>query len=500
MARAVSPSFASSSSKRAVDLAMCLAFALLLRIATFGDPNIHMDEAFYFYVGLEMHEGAVPYVDIWDRKPAGLFVLYSALAWISSSVLSYQIAAWLAASYTAWVIAQIVYRFGPRIAGLLAATCYIALLLPLNGHGGQTPVFYNALIASAVWLVLIEKQALKNGQVTWRSFTAMLLCGLALTIKQTTLFEGIFLGLWLVWLLWRSGTSLAKIAKLAAGFAALGALPFVSIGLWYWSAGYWDEYWFAMVTSNLARSQVSAAVTANIPVLLHALNFLPWGALAALIMANRYPSFAEHRAFFVGWLIAAFIGFLSAPYFLDHYALPLLVPFAIICAAHFGRSLAGKILGTVVVLSSIVLTNPFDFESHQRSRETFEGMEKAISENADRGTLFIYEGPMLIFAHPDVKRMSPAVFPWHLVSPAEAGTSPFDQKDEFKRILAAKPEFVAVTEDWFREPYPGALDELRQYVADECELLSSGERPNKRGRNVMSYLHGNCAEAAGEHP
>ncbi len=158
MSTAAPPETAPTHMSHAADLAACFAFALLLRIATFGDPNIHMDEAFYFFVGLEMHEGAVPYVDIWDRKPAGLFILYCALAGISGSVLSYQIAAWIAAGYTAWVIAQIVYRFGPRIAGLLAAACYIALLLPLNGHGGQTPVFYNALVASAVWLVLIETE------------------------------------------------------------------------------------------------------------------------------------------------------------------------------------------------------------------------------------------------------------------------------------------------------------------------------------------------------
>ena len=234
-------------------------------------------------------------------------------------------------------------------------------------------------------------------------------------------------------------------------------------------------------------------MTANIPVLLHALNLLPFGAVAALIMAPRYPVFAHYRAFFTGWLAAALVGFLSAPYFLDHYALPLLVPLAIICAAHFGKSLAGTVLGGVIALTSIALTNPFDFDSYKRSRETFDGMAAAISEHADEGTLFIYEGPMLIFAHPDVKRMSPAVFPWHLVSPAEAGTSPFDQKREFQRILAGQPEFVAVTDDWFREPYPGALDELRRYIAEECELLYSGERPNKRGRNVMSYLYGNCA-------
>lgn len=481
-------------SARLIDAGLCLVLALTLRFATFGDPNIHMDEAFYFYVGQAMWEGAIPYVDIWDRKPAGLFLLYAGLAGISSSVLSYQIAAWLSAAYTAWVIARIVGLFGPRSARLLAAACYLALLLPLNGHGGQSPVFYNSLIASAVWLVLLETGNLRAGSVRWRSYLAMLLCGLALTIKQTTLFEGVFLGLWMVWLLHRSGLPVSQWLGYASRFAFIGAFPFVSIGGWYAIAGHWDAYWFAMVTSNFARAQVGEAVGANIVVLLHAMHLLPLGAVAALIMAGRYPAFAAKRAFMTGWLIAAMIGFLSAPYFLDHYALPLLVPLCVICAAHFGRSLAGTVLGVVILLVSIALTNPFERESHELSRATYQGMVDAISQHADRGTLFIYEGPMLILAHPKVEAMSPVVFPWHLVSPAESGTSPYDQRTEFERVLARKPEFVTVTDDWFREPYPGANRELQSYIEKECELLFKGERPNKRGRNVVSYLYGNCAE------
>ncbi len=47
-----------------------LAVALLIRGPTFGYPLLHIDEQFYLLVGDRMLHGALPYVDIWDRKPS----------------------------------------------------------------------------------------------------------------------------------------------------------------------------------------------------------------------------------------------------------------------------------------------------------------------------------------------------------------------------------------------------------------------------------------------
>ena len=52
--------------------------ALALRLPDIGNPLIDLDEQFYLLVGDRMLHGAVPYVDIWDRKPVGLFLIYAA--------------------------------------------------------------------------------------------------------------------------------------------------------------------------------------------------------------------------------------------------------------------------------------------------------------------------------------------------------------------------------------------------------------------------------------
>ena len=49
------------------------------RAQTFGNPVIGFDEQFYLLVGDRMIHGAIPFVDIFDRKPIGLFLIYGAI-------------------------------------------------------------------------------------------------------------------------------------------------------------------------------------------------------------------------------------------------------------------------------------------------------------------------------------------------------------------------------------------------------------------------------------
>ena len=54
------------------------ALTFAVRAPTFGNPFLGFDEQFYLLVGDRMLHGALPYVDIFDRKPIGLFLLYAA--------------------------------------------------------------------------------------------------------------------------------------------------------------------------------------------------------------------------------------------------------------------------------------------------------------------------------------------------------------------------------------------------------------------------------------
>ena len=56
-----------------------LLVAVATRSATFGNPLVDMDDQFYWLVGRSWWDGHWPIVDIWDRKPVGLFLIYGAI-------------------------------------------------------------------------------------------------------------------------------------------------------------------------------------------------------------------------------------------------------------------------------------------------------------------------------------------------------------------------------------------------------------------------------------
>src|SRR5215216_6506963 len=96
-------------------LLLILLAALATRAVTFGNPLVDMDDQFYWLVGRSMWQGHWPILDIWDRKPVGLFLLYGAIAGIDRSILTVQIAATLFAAGTAILVRAAALRIAsPR--------------------------------------------------------------------------------------------------------------------------------------------------------------------------------------------------------------------------------------------------------------------------------------------------------------------------------------------------------------------------------------------------
>jgi 4-amino-4-deoxy-L-arabinose transferase-like glycosyltransferase len=111
-----------------------LLFATMVRWQTFGDPFIGYDEQFYLLVGDRMwYHGALPFVDIFDRKPIGLFLIYAAVRALGGQgLLQYQLVALLCVAATALLVA----RFARKIAGGIApvtAACLYVIWLKLHG-------------------------------------------------------------------------------------------------------------------------------------------------------------------------------------------------------------------------------------------------------------------------------------------------------------------------------------------------------------------------------
>ena len=471
-----------------VQFAVLLAVALVLRCDTFGDPNLDDDDTFYYTVGIAMHHGALPYVDVWDRKPFGLFAIYYLIAGISPAPIAYQLAATVFAAATAAVIAALGARWTQPLGGLLAGICYLLWLAPTQGFGGQTPLFYNLFIAGGALLLVRSVPQLEQGRIGRDAVLAMLLAGCAITIKTTALFEAAFFGLFAVWTLARSGQGMAVTLRHAGLYAAVGAAPTLLIAAAYGLGGHGPEFWHAVVISNV-RKPPPDFLSMGIRALIMVSYLAPLLTLAIFGLMEQEP---RSRRFVAGWLIAALIGLASVPRFYMHYALPLLVPLCVAASPFLSRKGLGVAATAIVAGLSLWLTPPFQFEPTARSRQAIDRLAAATRQHLRGGPLFVYDGPPELYSLTGQNLITPLTFYAHLSDLAEKDVSHLSTLGETRRVLALRPGAVVMTRPLRSAPVNQETYGLVQaYIRRNCRLAAA-ETAHERLLAYRVEVWGDC--------
>lgn len=474
-----------------VRLAILLAVALILRCDTFGDPNLDDDDTFYQAVGIAMRHGALPYVDVWDRKPFGLFAIYAGIAAISASPIAYQVIASLFAAGTAAVIAAIGARWAKPAGGLLAGLCYLLWLAPTQGYGGQTPLFYNLFIAGAALLVVRAGPELQRGGSSRQALLAMLLAGCAITIKTTALFEAAFLGLYAVWRKFPARPGAGAILRRAMLYAAIGAAPTLLIALAYWLGGHGPEFWQAMIVSNL-RKPPPDFFSMSVRALIMFAYLAPLLILALFGLMEQGPG----RRFAALWLAAGFIGLVSVPRFYMHYALPLLVPLCVAAIPFLDKRGLGLAAAAIVTGLSVWLAPPFQFAATARSQAAIARLAEAVRAHSAGGPLMIYDGPPELYHLTGHGLVTPLTFYAHLSDLAEKDVSHLSTLAETQRVLALRPGAVVIANPIRSAPVNLETYRLvRAYITARCRLVArvtTYERMNSYPVEVW----GDCASSA----
>lgn len=448
----------------AVQAAVFAVVALILRWSSFGDPNIMSDETFYQTVGLAMHHGALPYVDVWDRKPLGLFLIYWAITGISASPVAYQLAAAASAAATALVIARIALRWTGTQGAVLAGGLYLVWLTPLFGFGGQAPVFYNLLVAAAALLVLRARRRLERGGGSLDASLAMVFAGSAITVKTSAVFEGVYFGLALLAASLRSNEPLAWIVARTARWVLLGALPTLLIAGWYGWIGHWPEWWHAMVTANLAKGGDWASTSLRLVLLTRLILPMVLAAAAGLLLMR-----GEDLVFPAGWLLAALVGMAAIPNFYPHYALPLLVVLCVCAAPVLGRGLYGIVAAVILAGLGIHAESPFRPGQAAQSARTFAELAAAIRAHDGSRGLLVYAGPSQLYPMTGNPLPTPLAFETHLSQGIERNVSHLDTVAELRRVLAKRPGAVVVPVQVRNGPViPETWAMVNAYVRTNC--------------------------------
>jgi 4-amino-4-deoxy-L-arabinose transferase-like glycosyltransferase len=451
-----------------------LGVAFVFRGATFGEWNYDIDEQFYALVGRRLLDGATLYVDIWDRKPPALYLLYAAIASVSRSVLAFKVAAALCATLGAYGIARIARRFTAGVPALLAGIAYLALLGRFGGASGQAPVWYTTLMIFAAWTITSRLEALRQGRIDAAVIMGMAGAGLAVAFKQSAFIEAGFFGLFISWQLLKSRRSLPRSGTRITLLAAVALAPMAAIFAWYWHIGHLPELWQALVSSNFTR-----------------LYDGPWGRLYRFgahmgllgmpvvfaILGWRELSRDERRdpalVFIAAWAVVAVLAVAVFPNIFYHYAIPILPPLCILSAILFERRSIGRIGFVAMVAVSLFYGNTLNLVTRWRAHKATPALVDYVRAETAHKRLLVWGIPNYLYVLTGAVPPSRLAFPPHLYEGAESGVSGIDEVEEMRRIIAGQPETIVVQDPIVARPINEAnVAQLGAYLKT-CRKLRS---------------------------
>ncbi|NIJ06439.1 hypothetical protein FHS31_000021 [Sphingomonas vulcanisoli] len=442
------------------------AVALAIRLPHFGDPAFKIDEQFYLLVGDRLLHGALPYVDIWDRKPIGLFLIYAFAALFGQGFVAYQLLATTCAIGTMLCIFAIGRRVASDTAAILSSILYLLWLEVAEGGGGQAQVFYGLPVAAAAVLLLQPEDHFARS----RSFAAMGLIGIAIQIKYTVLFEGAYFGLVVAYRALRRDAARASIEIILLATTAL-APTLLALGA-YAAMAHLHDFWFANFTSIFLRGETPAADSRS-HVATVALWLLPFMLCLAVSLWTlwRDPAARRWQLFMIGWCGAACVGVASLGLLYAHYLLPLFIPLTAAVAPAFRRRPLGLVLATFCAWIPISQIDWHGRAATLHSQRQMAALGALIPATVAQGCMQMFDGPPILYHLTNACTVSRFIFPDHLSAAIEAHAIGIDPQREVRRILAVRPEIITISDVYTRPPNPATFALMRAGLAAHYRLV-----------------------------
>jgi len=427
--------------------AVLLLFTLVVRGAWFGDANADTDEQLYSLIGNAMLDGKIVFVDLWDRKPFGLFALYALAHAIGGpGPEAYQ---GLAAAFTlagAWLTFVLARDLTDRETATAAGLLYVVLTAIYGAFSGNSEAFFIPMILAMA--VLVRDPA--HPYAVLRILSAMLIGGLALQVKYTVLPQCLFFGLWALWGQHRRGAGPARLALVAAASGVLGVLPTALVAAGYALAGHWDAFVFANFVSFFDRLPANAGrLHKDIILFLLPLGGLALFGLNAARRAGPAP-LPQTYVFVLLWLVAA-LATVFLPSTVYRYYLAALVPACILLSLPLFPIKPGARLNLPVLIPAALYLAlvPFQYGLTRDNRAATERLANAIAPQINAGAgrcLFVFDGPTALYRMTGSCLPTRFIYPDHLNNALEQDALGTSQVGEVARILAARPS-VIVTAD-----------------------------------------------------
>ena len=459
----------SSATRRYLPFLGLILGVICPRLPTINFDVLNVDEAVYLLVGRAWRMGALPYVDIVDRKPLGLFFINAvadALFWdpiVGARIIG--VAATLLAAWLIMMFAQRFMRLGPMTA-MACGLLYSTYGLLFGGDAVEAPIYSAPFLVGAAILIMSDMATLRAGgkPSRMRLLTAGLLLSATFQIKYVTASESIAFGLtYLItgWNCARTRPGLWREVLIAAGVMTLaGVLPMALLYGAYVIMGHGQEFFFYVFSSNLDRGPTDATAAVFLRrISLFSLAFAPLLVLSGQFLVRYWRGQARAReipgwvvVFLMSWLAAAMFAGIAQMQFYDHHFYEVVLPLALIAGAGLRPANAGKqareasvkaaaiVLG--LALSGYMALRITDMSQNGSPYQPSRIAADIASTRAQ--SMYVFNYHSLLYALADISLPTKYPLASHMLRDLEAQSFHFDAVGEIIRILDQNPQMIVV--------------------------------------------------------
>ena len=326
--------------KRFLPFIILIFLIFLLRIPSFFEPHWYFDEGVYSLFGKSIATGNIPYLDVWDHKPLGIYLIYS-LAYVSplDILVGAKIFAFLSASVGAVLLFFIAKQAFPRKVALLSAFLFaIFSSLPFfDGNQANGEIFFITPVLLAIYLFEPFSKQVNPRKL----LLAGLSLGVAISIKQVAIVD---LGLLVFLLSLKEGGIIKNTALLLVGSSII---PGITALLALYLGTPLKALWFATFEFNL-----SYVVGRRLGILFNTLKIML--AMLVIIAFMKKGGIVYFPLFM--WLAFDSIGVLMGGQPFPHYLIQVLPAISLILAVSFWRDFSTKLITwTSLAIASFIL-------------------------------------------------------------------------------------------------------------------------------------------------
>lgn len=441
-----------SNQKEYIIFLFFMAVAVGLRFFSFFPSVLDHDESTYLIIGRDILNGKMLYTDVTDTKPVGIFLFYAGLEFIfGNSIFWKRLVMALVVGATAFLIFRGSKKlFSNNKVAFASGLIYIFYTSIWNYHGRSpnTELLFN-LFTIAALIFFFKKNYLNY-------FFGGLALGIGFIVKYLVLFDfmAFMLFFFMVEMLQlKSNSSWSVFSRYVLSGLAF-TIPFIMVNLYFWQSSNFDDFYY--ITYELPGNYGSNPSAIRYFVMLadFIAKFLPISFVVFYVIFKKHNLLEKkHKWFFILWIALVLFAIYIPGKEFSHYTIQLMLPFSLLAGLFFHPNLTidrftssvyNKKTGYIILGILLLVIQAINFNDDILKPDYPREIAQVIAEEIEPAErVYVSNYHQIIYYLLD--QASPTKFIHsNLLFTSTHLAFKINAKDEIRRIMDTRPEFVVV--------------------------------------------------------